>query len=358
FFGKYSPVRFRFKVDPAQWSWGLRFLAACTSTQAAKGTRQLLRLAMLSRDVLDSWQPEESLRFNFHRSGKLVLCPDQNNLDHQAGQVRLQSYAGTAQFVLDREECLRREPSLARYHAFVGGIWTPSECVGDPHAFCTSLAAMIASLGGQTLFQTEVQQFVVREGLARAVVTNRGQLEADAFVLCAGIRARSLAKQLGEALPIYPIKGYSLTMQMRQPAQAPTVSVTDLAKKMVLAPLNGHLRVAAMAEVVGDDLQIPPARVERILAAVEEIYPGLCDPTESRPWAGLRPATPTSVPIIRPSRVSNVFLNVGHGALGFTLAAGSARVIGALLCSRDAESVLPRFSDSLTPPYPGFEGRA
>lgn len=345
FFGKYSPVRFRLRVDPAQWAWGLRFLAACTCTQAAKGTRNLLRLAALSREVLDGWMQEDALSFDFQRNGKLVLCPDENSLQRQAAQVKLQEYAGTRQFILNQQECWNREPSLVRYQSFVGGVWTPTECVGDPHAYCKSLVELINDNGGQSFFQTEVRQFVMRAGQARAVVTNRGQIEADAFVICAGVHAPALARQLGESLPIYPIKGYSLTLQMRDSVKAPTVSVTDLAKKMVLAPLGGHLRVAAMAEVVGDDLKIPPARVEQILSAVEEIYPGLCKATDSNPWAGLRPATPSSEPVIRTSRVSNVHLNVGHGALGFTLAAGSARVLGALVAGRSAETILPNFPE-------------
>jgi D-amino-acid dehydrogenase len=346
FFGEYSPVRFRFRMDPAQWSWGLKFLAACRPSQAARGTRNLLRLAALSRNVLEGWMQEDSLHFDFQRNGKLVLCPNNETLDRQAAQVKLQAYAGTSQFILNRQECWQREPSLQRYESFVGGVWTPTECVGDPHAYCKSLVALITQHGGKTLFQTEVQQFVLRKERARAVVTNRGQVEADAFVVCAGIHAPSLTRQLGEKLPIYPIKGYSLTLQMREPVKAPAVSVTDLSKKMVLAPLGGHLRVAAMAEVVGDDLRIPPDRVERILAAVEEIYPGLCDATDSQPWAGLRPATPSSEPVVRTSKVSNVHLNVGHGALGFTLAAGSARVTSALIARRSAESVLPSFSET------------
>ena len=346
FFGTDSPVRFRLRVDPAQWAWGLRFLASCTSTQAKRGTRNLLRLAALSREVLDEWMNEDTLRFDFKRNGKLVLCPDENSLRHQAAQVALQEYAGTRQFILDRQECWNREPSLTHYQSFAGGVWTPTECVGDPHAYCKSLVELLSQQGALTLFQTEVQQFVMRSGQARAVVTNRGKIEADAFVVCAGIHAPTLARQLGEALPIYPIKGYSLTLQMRRSAIAPTVSVTDLSKKMVLAPLGGHLRVAAMAEVVGDDLRIPPDRVERILAAVEEIYPGLCELTDSHPWAGLRPATPSSEPVIRTSKVSNVHLNVGHGALGFTLAAGSARVVSALVARRSADSVFPNFYNS------------
>jgi D-amino-acid dehydrogenase len=151
------------------------------------------------------------------------------------------------------------------------------------------------------------------------------------FVLCTGSKTNRLARQLGEALPIYPIKGYSVTLDMIGLTPKPTANVTDLSRKMVLAPLGGKLRVAAMAEVVGNDTRIPPDRIEQVLAAVEQVFPGLCSTAQSSAWAGLRPATPDSVPIIRNSRVPNVVLNVGHGALGFTLAAGSARLAAGLI---------------------------
>ena len=156
-------------------------------------------------------------------------------------------------------------------------------------------------------------------------------MEADAFVLCAGVGGRGLAASLGERLPIYPIKGYSVTLAMRPDSPPPTVSVTDLSRKMVLAPLGGRLRVAAMAEVVGYSRDVPSERVDQMLNAVETIYPGLCLGEDTAPWAGLRPATPDSVPIVRRSRVPNAVLNLGHGGLGFTLAAGSAMRVAHLL---------------------------
>jgi D-amino-acid dehydrogenase len=163
------------------------------------------------------------------------------------------------------------------------------------------------------------------------VVTERGELEADAFVLCAGIASNVLACNLGESLPIYPIKGYSLTLSYRKGQKQPVASVTDLSRKMVLAPLGDRLRVAAVAELAGDDLRVPTERLNQMQSAIEAIYPGLCDFDQVSAWAGLRPSTPDSLPIIRPSRVPNVILNVGHGALGFTLAAGSAKLVAGIL---------------------------
>lgn len=330
FLSPHSPVRFRFAADPHQWIWGLKFLMACSGIQASRGTRELLDLAALSRDTLDEWMREVELDFGFRRNGKLVLCPNDETLRHQAAQVALQSeHSDAGQQVLRRDECVAIEPVLDRFEEFVGGIWTPGECLGDTHRFSQALCEKVAGAGGTVLFDTAVAGFRRERGKAIALCTDRGDVDADAFVLCTGIDAPRLGRELGESLPIYPIKGYSITLDMKAGARAPNVSVTDLGRKMVLAPLEGTLRAAAMAEVTGSDLSIPPKRTGAMLDGVEAIYPGLCEREPAREWAGLRPATPTSVPIVRRSRVPNVLLNVGHGALGFTLAAGCARRVRA-----------------------------
>lgn len=326
-----SPLRWRLRADWRQWAWGLRFLQACNAAQLREGTRRLLALAALSRATLDAWLETDALEFGLQRNGKLVLCPDASSLARQARQVALQACAGVRQEVLDRQACLAREPGLAGYGGFVGGIWTESECAGDPHLYCQALLRASLPRGLDFRPATEVLGFELAGGRARALRTGSGAITAESFVLAAGIGAAGLARALGESLPIYPIKGFSLTLAMDPTATAPRTSVTDLSQKMVLAPLGGRLRVAAMAEIGQHGLEIPQQRVDRILSGVHKVYPGLCPSSHPDAWAGLRPATPTSVPIIRRSRVPNVFLNVGHGALGFTLAAGSAAALAAQL---------------------------
>lgn len=330
---KSSPLRWRPTAHWAQWAWGLRFLAACNARQVEQGTHQLLGIAALSESTLDDWMARDSLEFNFTRNGKLVLCPDQPTLRRQRQQIALQAYTGVVQSLLDREQCLAIEPALANYPGFVGGVWTSAECAGDPYLYCRTLVAAAQKRGLHCFFGTQVKAFIFRNGLATAIETGNGLVSADAFVLATGVQAPVLARQLGEHLPIYPIKGYSVTLPIKPGQNLPAVNVTDLSKKMVLAPLGGALRVAALAEFSGYDLGLAPGTVERITRAVEKIYPGACEMAHPQTWAGLRPATPTSVPIIRRSRISNVALNVGHGALGFTLAAGSARLAGDILTS-------------------------
>lgn len=319
-----SPLGLRLRLSVGQWKWILDFLRSCTPGRSRRGSLALLATASLSRDTLDRWIREDGLDIAMQRNGKLVLCPNQASFAYQAKQVRLQAKAGAEQVLLDRSACLAREPALAAYKDFVGGVWTDSECSADPRTYCDALVASATARGARSLWSTTVDRFVVENKRVVSLQTSAGDMTADAYVLANGVNAPRLARQLGESLLIEPIKGYSLTLEMHADKRAPSTSVTDLGQKTVLAPLNGRLRVAAIAELGRADLRIPERRLAQIKRTVEAIYPGLCDFHAPAAWAGLRPATPDSLPVVRQSRIGNVFLNVGHGALGFTLASGCA----------------------------------
>jgi D-amino-acid dehydrogenase len=331
-FEKESALRFELRMDWRQWAWGIRFLAACRSSQTQRGTQALLELASLSRKTLETWMQENAWEFDFARNGKLVLCRDAKSLAHQAQQVQLQASMGSEQEVLTAGQCIEREPTLAAYQgSFVGGVWTASECMADPYKLCQSLSESIAALGGRLRFGHRVESVAMRQGRFHALHTSQGILQADACVITAGAATPALCEPLGIRLPIYPIKGYSLTVPILHPSQVAKCSITDLGLKTVFAPLGNSLRVAAAAEIVGHDLTVAPKRVAQMLQAVERLFPGACDLSSPSTWAGLRPATPTSLPIIGASRVPNLYVNSGQGALGLTLAAGSAARLSALI---------------------------
>jgi D-amino-acid dehydrogenase len=335
-FEKDAALRFLPKLDWRQWAWGLRFLRACTQAQAQRGTRELLTLAALSRATLEAWMQEEDWAFDFSRNGKLVLCPDEAGLERQRAQVALQAQLGSEQQVLTREQCVAHAPVLAGMTAqFAGGVWTASECVADPYKLCQALVRSIEQRGGVLRMAHRVQAFELHKNRFQALHTDHGKLSADACVIAAGVASVPLAAQLGMHLPIYPIKGYSITVPVTQPERLAACSITDLGLKTVFAPLGQdqgqaqRLRVAAAAELVGHGMHIPEQRVQQMLTAVERLFPGACDVSAPQIWAGLRPATPTSIPIIGASRVRNVYINAGQGALGLTLAAGSAARLAA-----------------------------
>lgn len=337
-----SPVKLRLQADWRQWLWGLQFLQACRAPAARQTTAFLLELARESRLVLEGWVAQEHWPSAFRRNGKLVLCPDAASMRAQERQVRLQARLGCRQSVLSADECRRQEPALAHSRVpMAGGVWTPDECVADPHQLCRHLVQGLRSRGGRFVPRTRVTGFDRQGQRFTCARADNGTYRADAFVLAAGPAATQLAAGFGVRLPIYPVKGYSITVPMRGPLRQPVASVTHLGLKTVFAPLGGHLRVAAMAEIAGYGLEIPPDRLQLIVRSVDAMFPGLCDTREPSAWAGLRPATPTSRPIVARVGESNMFLNVGHGALGLTLAAGTARRMAMLLLALERPNALP-----------------
>jgi D-amino-acid dehydrogenase len=267
-----------------------------------------------------------------------VVQPDAAAMAGARRQMEVQAALGSVQRALSREECLAVEPALRHIaHRIAGGILTPSEEAGDARLFCEALAARLAAGNARVSFRmgTRALQLVRAEGRIRAVVTDHGVMEADAFVLALGAGARALVRPLGMDLPVYPLKGYSLTLPITDEAQAPRLSITDSAAKVVYARLGQRLRVAGMAAVVGYSTAIEEARLTTLIRQARAAFPGATDWRELNPWAGLRPATPTGLPILgRAPAAANLWLNLGPGSLGFTLAMGSAAMVAALMAGR------------------------
>jgi D-amino-acid dehydrogenase len=333
-----GPLRFRLRADPHQWAWLMRFLLACRAPVAERTTRHLLLLATLSQRLTRELAALPGMRFDFAPSGKLVVQPDAAAMAGARRQMEVQAALGSVQRALSREECLAVEPALRHMaHRIAGGILTESEEAGDARLFCEALAARLAAGNAGVAFRmgTRIRQLVRAEGRIRAVATDQGMIEADAFVLALGTGARALVRPLGMELPVYPLKGYSLTLPIADEAAAPRISVTDSAAKVVYARLGRRLRVAGMADVVGYGTDIDEKRLSTLIRQARAAFPDAADWRELNPWAGLRPATPTGLPILgRAPAADNLWLNLGQGALGFTLAMGSAAVVAALMAGR------------------------
>jgi D-amino-acid dehydrogenase len=340
-------VLFQPRWSITQLRWILAFLLNCSPCASLNNTRRLLALSKLSQAALDRWCLDDGLDVEIQRNGKLVLCADSKSIDRQRRLIELKASSGYSQSLLDRNGCIEREPALANYSGFVGGVWTSTDCAVDPRTFCKVLVDRAQRLGAQVLWKTSVDDFVIKNGKVACAVSNAGAVVADAYVLATGIAAPRLAARLGETLSILPIKGYSITVPMKAGGILPLTSVTDLNRKTVLAPLGLNLRVAALAEVGAYDYAVPEKKLAHMVATVSAVYPGLCDLSDPQAWAGLRPATPSSVPVVRQARVTNAFLNVGHGALGLTLAAGSAvQIVEAI---RDAKMASKTLAFGMSP---------
>lgn len=333
-----GPLRFRPRLDPGQWKWLIAFLAACNPTTAETTTRRLLLLSMLSRDLMAEFARRAAFDFAFAPAGKLVLQPDAAAMAGARRQVELQAGLGTAQHVLSREECLALEPALATIaHRIAGGIHTPGEDAGDCRMFCEGLAQSLTRSNAAVTLQrgTRVTQLIRAEGRVRGAVTTAGVMEADAVVLALGVGARALARPLGLDLPIYPLKGYSLTLPIARDEAAPRLSVTDSAAKVVYARLGQSLRVAGMADVVGYSTALEEKRLSTLIRQARAAFPEATDWQTLNPWAGLRPATPTGLPLLgQAPGHPGLFLNLGQGSLGFTLAMGSAAILAAEIAGR------------------------
>ena len=333
-----SALKIRPQWDPAQWSWLLQFLKACNTTQSHSTTAQLLRLAAQSRATLDLWRTQEALDFDFSSNGKLVMFRCASAFADARQQLALQQHLGGApQQAVSSDEACAIEPALTPSRdALAGGIYTDSECAADCLKLCQSLVKILSARGVQWCMGQAVERLIVREDRLQAVQLRNGQdISADAFVLSTGHSAPALAAQVGIRLPIYPLKGYSITVDTDGPSLAPRVSITDSARKVVFARLGDRLRVAGMVELVGRDTRVLQQRIDSLQHDTQDLFGDCSRWRDVQPWTGMRPATPTGLPVVgrQAPGPNNLWLNAGHGGLGFTLAAGSADIVAQAITS-------------------------
>jgi len=351
-----SPLRFSPRLDPDQWRWLLAFVLACNRQQSETTTRRLLALSFYSRDLMREFAAREAIEFSHATIGKLVVHSDEQSYAAARELVDYQRSLGCEQVALERDECLAHEPALGEGHRglggrLAGGISTPTEEVGDCYRFCIGLERRLAIDGSGVSFAlgTQVRRLVVERNRVVAIDTSNGPIDAEAFVLAAGTASARIAKQAGLRLPVYPLKGYSLTVPTR--GTPLRTSITDAKRKVVYAPLDGpdgaKLRVAGMADIGGWSAKPDPVRLRQLVDEARNAFPEAADfdaPLDSMaPWCGLRPATALGSPVLGATPVSNLYLNAGQGALGWTLALASGRVVADAIARRPSAIPLTGF---------------
>jgi len=324
----------KLSADPALLSWGWRFLRNCTKTRAAFNTKNILRLALYSRLKLHQILAHQTIRFNYQQNGKLLIYININKKDflRAAKQTEIKNQWGCQQQVLTQAECLAKEPALKSIaNDIVGGIFSPLDESGDAYLFTTALAKLCAASGKvQFFYNTEIKELVVDKGRISQVKTADNHYSADAFVMCLGAESPLLCRTIGLKLPIYPLKGYSITVPAT-PA-APSINITDVHHKIVYSTLGDNLRIAGMLEMCGYDASLDEAKwKKRILQAALVSFPAAGDYRQITPWTGFRAGTPDSAPLLGRTCYSNFYLNTGHGMLGWTLACGSAAVVSDII---------------------------
>ncbi len=328
-----SPLRFKPAIDPDQWRWCLEFLAACNQRTADESTQRLLRLAFYSRDLMHELVRTQPVDFDYVQNGKLVVHTQRESFDAAVRLMEYQRTLGAEQQALDAGACVQLEPALSDMAPRIAGaIYTPSEDAGDTFKFCNELARLMAAGPNPVTirFGIEVERLLASRGRLMGVETSAGVLEADAYVLALGNNAPWLTKPLGIRIPVYPLKGYSLSLPITNESAAPRISVTDYKRKVVYARIGDELRVAGMADLSGRRAVIDVERVDQLVQEVRNTFPRATDFSALKPWCGMRPATPRGTPVIGATPYANLWLDVGHGALGFTLALATGRVVASL----------------------------
>lgn len=325
-----APLRFRPSLSPHQWSWCLRFLLACRRSVNQRNGAHLLRLALYSQKVLQDWRENHGLDdFAWRANGKLVIYRNAASLHKASAGLGDSAH----QRLLDANQCIEVEPALAALAGRLqGGIFASGDEVGDCHLFCQQL---LRQLRDNPAFHLHTGQQVsgirLERGKVRAVKLGSTELEVDHLVVAAGIGSVALLRPLGLKLPIYPLKGYSLTLPLTDQTAVPETNVTDYDNKVVYARLGERLRVAAMVDIGGWDASPDAGRIAALRSLAQASFPGAGDYAAATTWAGMRPATPEGTPLLGASGIDNLWLNVGHGSLGYTLACGSAEVLARLV---------------------------
>ena len=325
-FQENGPLRFKPEADLRQWRWLARFLANCNAADNARTTAKLLQLGELSRRAMGELGTVVPLdAFAWRDAGKMVVYRSKAAFNAAVAKPD----AEASRQVLSAAECVAKEPALAAAEPLLaGGIFNEGEAVADCYAFCDVLSARLAAHPRyRGTVRADVKRIVAEGGRINGIATSAGTLSADHYVLAAGIDSRDLAAAIGLYLPLYPLKGYSLTAPIRGTDLAPDISVTDFERKVLYARIGDSLRVAAMVDMVGADTSLNPRRVANLTRQVRETMPQAADYDRISAWAGLRPATPDSAPIIGATPFDNLWLNVGQGPLGFTFACGSAKLL-------------------------------
>ncbi len=336
-----APLLFRLRADWAQWRWGLQFLRECTPGRTAHNIRNIVQLGLYSRDQLRELRQQLGLQYDQRTQGILHFYTSEAEYAAAQEPARLMREQGCELDMKTPDECVAIEPALAQCRQqIVGGSMTPSDESGDAHRFTQALAAKCVEAGVRFAYDTRILGLEgSREaGISRVICADAAgvvqRLGADRFVLCMGSFSRGLARELGIHLNIYPAKGYSVTLPVISPEHSYQVSLTDDEYKLVFSRLGDRLRIAGTAELNGYSTELNLTRCEAIARRTRELFPAMTDGRGAQYWTGLRPATPSNLPYIGASHVPNVYLNTGHGTLGWTHACGSGAAIADIVDGR------------------------
>ena len=334
----HRPLVIRPRLDPAMLRWGLSMLRNCTSQRYELNKSRMVRLAEYSRDCMKELRAQTGIQYDERMQGTLQLFRTQAQLDATGADISILQRFNVGFELLDQDGCIRHEPALASVREkFVGGLRLPGDETGDCYKFTQNLAALAGKVGVRFRYGTTIVRLQSTGDRLVEVITDGGSLTADAYVVALGSHSPLLVRRLGLRLPVYPVKGYSITVPITDASGAPESTVMDETHKVAVTRLGDRIRVGGTAELAGYDLKLHGARRHTLEHVVSDLFPRGADVARAEFWCGLRPMTPDGTPIIGPTRLSNLYLATGHGTLGWTMAAGTGRVMADLISGRRPE---------------------
>ena len=332
---RHSPLVIWPLLDPAMWRWGLAMLANCNERAYALNKSRMLPIAEYSRDCLKALRAETGIAYDDRALGTLQLFRTQKQLDGIGGDVAVLKQYGVPYEVLDRSGFVKVEPALAlTQQKFVGALRLPGDETGDCFKFSNRLAEMARALGVDFRWRTQIQALGLQGGQIGGVRTDAGVLRADRVVLALGSYSPLLLRPVGIRMPVYPVKGYSITVPIADASFAPESTIMDETHKVAVTRLGDRIRVGGTAELAGYSLTLREPRRRTLEHVVTDLFPKGGDVSRASFWCGLRPMTPDGTPIVGPTPLANLLLATGHGTLGWTMAAGTGRVIADLVSGR------------------------
>ena len=337
-FMEHAPLIIQPRMDWTKLSWMARMLMNCTADAYAVNKSRMVRLAEYSRDCLMELRAETGIRYDERTQGTLQLFRTEKQVAAAENDIAVLKADGVPFEVLDADACVAAEPGLAAAKGKIaGGLRLPGDETGDCFKFTQSLADMARAQGVTFRHGVSIDRLEVSMGRVTSVHTSEGRVTADAFVVALGSYSPMLVREFGIKLPVYPVKGYSITVPIVDEARAPVSTVMDETHKIAITRLGDRIRVGGMAEIAGFDTSLSPKRQATLTHSVEDLFGGAGDQSQAKFWSGLRPMTPDGTPIVGRSPIQNLFLNTGHGTLGWTMAAGSGRVLADIVSGRRTE---------------------
>lgn len=332
---RHRPLVIRANVDPDFIRWGLAMLRNCTARRYEVNKSRMMRLAEYSRDCLRGLRERTGIRYDERMQGTLQLFRTQKQFDASAADIAVLQRSGVGFELLEAAGCIAREPALAAVrHKFIGGLLLPGDETGDCCKFTQRLAVLAAQSGVEFRYSTRIEHLIASGSRIEGIETGAGTMKASAYLVALGSYSPLLLRPLGIRIPVYPVKGYSITVPIADARGAPESTVMDESHKVAVTRLGDRIRVGGTAELAGYTLKLHEARRQTLEHVVTDLFPRGGDVGRAEFWCGLRPMTPDGTPLLGPTAIGNLYLATGHGTLGWTMAAGTARVIADVISGR------------------------